>query len=157
MARARRWHDVGAQIKINNGAVTLGNLDADPRAEVIIGAAVLDDDGLVVWDQGGSGNGDFVGSNDGYNGGITVRTGEPVFARLHGGKDLWTWFAEDAPEAGRLFHDSMCELTRVTAPLLPAAHDFARRPLRAPAGQRLRSSVARLGRLPPEAHPARSE
>jgi hypothetical protein len=60
------------KIKINNGAVTLANLDGDPRAEVIIGAAVLDDDGLVVWDQGGSGNGGFVGSNDGYNGGISA-------------------------------------------------------------------------------------
>lgn len=55
-----------------------------------------------------------------------VRTGEPAFPRLHGGRDLWTWFAEEAPEAGRVFHDSMAELTRLSVPLFVAAYDFGR-------------------------------
>lgn len=55
-----------------------------------------------------------------------VRTGEPAFERLHGGRDLWTWFAEEAPEQGRVFHDSMAEMTRLMLPLVLAAHDFGR-------------------------------
>jgi hypothetical protein len=55
-----------------------------------------------------------------------VRTGEPVFARRHGGKDLWQWFAEEAPDAGRIFHDSMAELTRMISPLLLSVYDFGR-------------------------------
>lgn len=57
-----------------------------------------------------------------------VRTGEPAFPRQHGGRDLWTWFAEEAPELGRIFHDSMAELTRMTVPLLVASYDFGRHP-----------------------------
>lgn len=56
----------------------------------------------------------------------TLRTGEPAFPRLHGGQDLWTWFAEEAPEQGRVFHDSMVEMTRSMLPLVLAAHDFGR-------------------------------
>ena len=55
-----------------------------------------------------------------------VRTGEPQFARVHGGKNLWEWFATEAPDAGRVFHDSMTELTRMTLPLLLAAYDFSK-------------------------------
>ena len=55
-----------------------------------------------------------------------VRTGEPQFPALHGGKNLWEWFAAEAPEAGRVFHDSMGELTRMTLPLLVAAYDFGK-------------------------------
>lgn len=54
-----------------------------------------------------------------------VRTGEPAFARLHGGRDIWTWFAEEAPEAGRIFHEAMAEMTRLITPLVVAAHDFS--------------------------------
>jgi hypothetical protein len=54
----------------------------------------------------------------------TVRTGQPAFVRLHDGKDLWQWFTEEAPEQSRVFHDSMAELTRLSLPLLLAAHDF---------------------------------
>jgi hypothetical protein len=54
----------------------------------------------------------------------SVRTGEPAFARLHGGKDLWQWFADEAPEQGTVFHASMEELTRLSLPLVLAAHDF---------------------------------
>ncbi len=55
-----------------------------------------------------------------------VRTGEPAFARMHGGRDLWKWFAEENPAAAKVFHDSMGELTRMTLPLLVAAYDFGR-------------------------------
>ena len=55
-----------------------------------------------------------------------VRTGEPQFARVHGGKSLWEWFATEAPADGRVFHDSMAELTRMTLPLLVAAYDFGK-------------------------------
>lgn len=54
----------------------------------------------------------------------SVRTGEPAFPRLHGGKDLWSWFAAENPDAGKVFHDSMGELTRLVGPLLVAGYDF---------------------------------
>ncbi|MCA9670275.1 MAG: hypothetical protein KC503_31990 [Myxococcales bacterium] len=54
-----------------------------------------------------------------------VRTGEPAFPRQHGGRDLWTWFHEDAQEDGEVFHDSMNEFTRLTLPLILAVHDFS--------------------------------
>lgn len=57
-----------------------------------------------------------------------VRTGEPSFPRLHGGRDLWSWFAAEAPDQGALFHASMAELTRLLVPLLTAVYDFARHP-----------------------------
>jgi hypothetical protein len=68
-------HDPGGAahpIKVNNGAVTLANFDADAGAEVVVGATLIDNDGTVIWDQGGAGNGGFVGSNAGYTGGIAV-------------------------------------------------------------------------------------
>jgi hypothetical protein len=55
---------------VNNGAATLVNLDNDPEAEIIFGAAVIDNDGLGVWDQGGAG-GNF-GSPGSYPGGISA-------------------------------------------------------------------------------------
>lgn len=55
-----------------------------------------------------------------------VRTGEPQFPRLHDGKPLWAWFATEAPDAGRVFHASMAELTKLSLPLLVAAYDFGR-------------------------------
>jgi len=59
-------------IKVNNGAVTLANFDTDAGAEVVIGATLIDNDGTVIWDQGGGGNGGFVGTNGGYTGGISA-------------------------------------------------------------------------------------
>lgn len=59
-------------IKVENGAITLANFDNDPEAEVVIGATLLDNDGTVIWDQGGGGNGGFVGTNGGYQGGISA-------------------------------------------------------------------------------------
>lgn len=58
----------------------------------------------------------------------SVRTGEPAFPRLHGGRDVWTWFAEEAPELGKIFHDSMAELTRMSVPLLVGSYDFCQHP-----------------------------
>jgi FG-GAP repeat protein len=68
-------HDPGGAdhpIKVNNGAVTLANFDADASAEVVVGATLIDNDGTVVWDQGGGGAGGFVGTNAGYTGGIAA-------------------------------------------------------------------------------------
>ncbi len=55
---------------IVNGAITLVNLDSDLPAEIVVGAAIMDHDGLVVWDQAGAGA-DF-GTNGGYQGGISA-------------------------------------------------------------------------------------
>ncbi|HGG58163.1 MAG TPA: VCBS repeat-containing protein, partial [Nannocystis exedens] len=44
-----------ATTTIENGAATLVNLDSDPEAEVIFGATITDNDGLMVWSQGGNG------------------------------------------------------------------------------------------------------
>jgi len=57
---------------VQNGAITLANFDTDAEAEVLIGAALLDHDGLVVWDQDGGGAGSTYGSNAGYTGGISA-------------------------------------------------------------------------------------
>jgi FG-GAP repeat/CARDB len=68
-------HDPGGAdhaIKVNNGAVTLANFDSDASAEVVIGATLIDNDGTVIWDEGGAGAGGFVGSNSGYTGGISA-------------------------------------------------------------------------------------
>jgi hypothetical protein len=68
-------HDPGGAphpIKVNNGAVTLANFDDDASAEVVVGATLIDNDGTVIWDQGGGGAGGFVGSNSTYTGGIAV-------------------------------------------------------------------------------------
>jgi len=55
---------------VQNGAPSFANFDGDPEAEIVFGAAMLDDDGLVVWNEGG--NGAAVGSNGGYTGGISA-------------------------------------------------------------------------------------
>jgi hypothetical protein len=68
-------HDPGGAahgIKFENAAVTLANFDADEAAEVVVGGSLLDHDGTVLWDQGGNGNGGYVGSNNGYQGGIAA-------------------------------------------------------------------------------------
>jgi hypothetical protein len=59
-------------IKVNNGAVTLANFDSDASTEIVVGATLIDHDGVVIWDQGGAGAGGFVGSNGTYTGGIAV-------------------------------------------------------------------------------------
>ncbi len=56
--------------QVENGAISLANFDADPMAEVVVGATLIDNDGVVKWDEGGAGG--FVGTNSGYNGGIAA-------------------------------------------------------------------------------------
>lgn len=58
------------RIFVENAAVTLANFDSDPAAEIAIGATLIDNDGLVVWDQ--DGNGGIYGSNEGYAGGVSA-------------------------------------------------------------------------------------
>jgi hypothetical protein len=68
-------HDPGGAahpIKVNNGAVTLASFDGDASAEVVVGATLIDNDGTVIWDQGGGGAGGFIGSNGAYTGGIAA-------------------------------------------------------------------------------------
>lgn len=68
-------HDPGGAahgFQVENAAVTLANFDADPMAEVVIGATLLDHDGTVLWDQGGNGAGSTLGTNNGYTGGISA-------------------------------------------------------------------------------------
>jgi hypothetical protein len=57
-------------VVVENGAVTLANLDDDAPAEVILGVMVIDDDGRVLWNPGGTGP--RAGSNAGYTGGISA-------------------------------------------------------------------------------------
>jgi hypothetical protein len=57
---------------IENAAITLANFDADPQAEIVIGAALLDHDGTVLWDQSGNGQGPTFGTNSTYTGGISA-------------------------------------------------------------------------------------
>lgn len=75
VSHALLWssHDAGGApvtLDIVNGGASLANLDGDPEAEIVFGAAVIDDDGLVVWDQGGDGAN--YGTNGGYRGGISA-------------------------------------------------------------------------------------
>lgn len=44
-----------AHVTVEIGAAAVANLDADPGAEVVFGAAILDHDGLLVWDQSDDG------------------------------------------------------------------------------------------------------
>jgi FG-GAP-like repeat len=59
-------------ITVVNAAVTLANFDADAEAEIVIGAVLIDHDGLVVWDEGGGGGGGAYGTNTTYTGGISA-------------------------------------------------------------------------------------
>ncbi len=63
-------NNAAATTAVNNGAVTLANFDDDPQAEVVVGATLLDHDGVMVWNQGG--NGGIIGSPAGYPGGISA-------------------------------------------------------------------------------------
>ena len=88
-------------IQVENGGATLANFDADPEAEVVFGGTLIDDDGLVVWDGGTSGSGGYLGSNSGYQGGISAVAdldgdGAP---EIVSGKNAWkvAWTDGDPP------------------------------------------------------------
>jgi hypothetical protein len=70
--RSHAANNADYRFTIENAAITLANFDGDDAAEVVIGAALIDDDGLVVWDQGGNGAGPTYGTNNGYTGGISA-------------------------------------------------------------------------------------
>ncbi len=79
-------------LEMVNAAVTLANLDDDPEAEIVVGAIILDNDGLVVFDAGfAQGQGSIWGTNMHYTGGISAVAdldgdGTPEFVS---GKDAW--------------------------------------------------------------------
>lgn len=76
-------------VRVDNGAITLANFDADPMAEVVIGAMLVDDDGTVLWNEGGIGP--EYGTNQGYIGGISVVAeldGDPT-PEIVSGKHAW--------------------------------------------------------------------
>lgn len=102
---------------IRNGAPSFANLDDDPESEVIFGAAIIDDDGLVVHDFTGNstctGAGDFSGcaaaegsergpvsgSNAGYPGGIAAiadMTGDG-YPEIVSGQRAWSIDWDDTP------------------------------------------------------------
>ncbi len=67
---ARTPAGVEVNLNVQNGAMTLANFDDDPEAEVIIGATLIDNDGVVLWNQGG--DGPNYGTNNTYRGGIST-------------------------------------------------------------------------------------
>ena len=77
-------------ITVENAGVTLANFDDDPAAEIAIGATLIDNDGLVVWDQDGDGG--VYGTNNSYTGGISAvadLSGDGV-PEIVSGRDAWT-------------------------------------------------------------------
>ena len=72
-----------------NGAATLVNLDDDPEAEVVFGAAVIDNDGLGVWNQGGDGG--VFGTSGSYTGGISaaVDLDGDQYPEIVSGRNAW--------------------------------------------------------------------
>ena len=84
---------------VENGAATLANFDDDAAAEVVFGATLIDNDGLVVWNE--DDNGAVFGTNQGYIGGISAVAdidddGQP---EIVSGRDAWDvrWTAGDPP------------------------------------------------------------
>ena len=101
----------GSPVKIrwDNGAAAVANLDNDPEAEIAVGGVLFDNDGLMVWNQGG--NGGIIGTpTDNLNPPKLLYTGGlPTFADLTGdgkpelitGREAWTinWIPGDPPTA----------------------------------------------------------
>ncbi|MDB4962372.1 MAG: Rhs-family protein [Myxococcales bacterium] len=78
-------------IKVENGGATLANFDADPQAEIVFGGTLIDHTGLVVWDQGGGGNGGYLGTNGTYQGGISAIADldNDGISEIISGKNAW--------------------------------------------------------------------
>ena len=103
-------HDAGGapvRIRWGFGAAALANLDADPMAEIAIGGALFDNDGLMVWNQDGAGGDLGTPTDNGDTPQLLYRGGLPTFADLTGdgrpelitGREAWTidWVAGDPP------------------------------------------------------------
>ncbi len=87
------------QTAVQNGAITLANFDDDPEAEIVVGATLIDNDGLIVWNQGG--NGGLLGAPNSYPGGISAvvdLTGDG-YPEIVSGKQAWSvaWTPGDPP------------------------------------------------------------
>ena len=94
-------------VRWGHGAAVMANLDDDPEAEVAIGGAIFDNDGLLVWNQDGKGG--LLGTPyDLKNPPAPIYTGGlATFADLTGdgkpelitGRDAWTinWTAGSPP------------------------------------------------------------
>ena len=72
-----------------NGAPSFGNFDADPEAEIVFGASLIDNDGTVVWDE--DGNGAAIGTNGNYTGGISaiVDLTSDGYPEIVSGREAW--------------------------------------------------------------------
>lgn len=107
-------NDVVAKIRVQNAAPALANLDDDPQTEIAYGAALYDHDGLLVWNQNGSGA--VVGSPHSKNmpNQLLNPGGLPTFADLTGdgypelitGREAWTvdWTPGDPPTVALNLH-----------------------------------------------------
>ncbi len=83
-----------ARLSISNGAPSFANFDGDFASEIVFGAAVLDNDGLLVWNE--DGDGARFGSPSGYVGSISAiadLTGDgypEVISGRHAFEVTWT-------------------------------------------------------------------
>jgi hypothetical protein len=77
-------------IYVRHGAPAFANFDDDPESEIIFGAAIIDNDGTVVWNQDGDGG--LFGSPAGYRGPIAVAadvTGDG-YPEIISGRHAWS-------------------------------------------------------------------
>ena len=86
-------HDAAGDVErftVENGGPSFANFDDDEEAEIVFGAAMLDHDGLVVWNQGG--NGAAFGTNNGYTGGISslVDLTADGYPEVVSGRQAWS-------------------------------------------------------------------
>ena len=68
-----RAHDSNGPVqqRFNTGAIGVANFDGDPtRAQVMVGAMLINHDGQIMWNQDGSGS--EFGSAGGYLGGLSI-------------------------------------------------------------------------------------
>jgi hypothetical protein len=86
------------RLDVENGAPSFANFDSDPEAEIVFGASALDNDGLVVWDQDGSGIGATYGSPTVYRGGISAiaNLNATVIPEVISGRHAWALSWNDA-------------------------------------------------------------